>query len=132
MKKMMIVMGSVMTMLVMVACSSTKVTNSWKASNAGNINSKKVLVLAISKDNTEIPARINMEQELANNLRQSNINAAAASTEFSPRAFRNMNEQRAMRVLRNKGYDAVMTIVMLDKSKEEHYTPGTVQYQPYG
>jgi hypothetical protein len=131
MKKIAIMVGSVLV-LALASCSSTKVTNSWKANDAGNLNSKKVLVLAISNNTNDMAARINMEQELANNLRESNINAVSASTEFNPQTFRNMNEQRALRMLRNRGYDDVLSIVMLDKSKEQHYTPGTVMYEPYG
>jgi len=74
--------------------------------------------------------RISMEEQLANELRGSGINAVPATSEFSTRSFN--NEGKALKALRNKGYDAVITIGLLDKSKETHYNPGTVTYEPYG
>jgi hypothetical protein len=118
--------------LIGISCSSTKVTSSWKANDVSKVNYQKVLVLGIMNNNNDRAVRENMERQLASELNSSGINAVAASAEFSPKAFNNMNEDRALKVLRNKGYDAVMTIVLLDKSKERSYTPGNVTYEPYG
>jgi hypothetical protein len=131
MKKMISILSSLALVLTFGACSSTKITSSWKANDAVNVNSQKVLVLGILNGRNR-PIKMNMEEELAEKLRSAGINAEPSSAVFSPKAFTNMSEDRALRVLRNKGYDAVITIVLLDKSTDRSYTPGTVGYQPYG
>lgn len=121
-------------MLLLASCSSsTKVTSSWKANNASNVKYQKVLVLGLMNEhNNDRAMKESMEKQLANELKSVGVNAVPASSEFPPNVFRNVKEKRALRMLRNKGYDAVMTIVLLDKSKEKNYTPGMVNYQPYG
>ncbi|WP_295126135.1 hypothetical protein [uncultured Chitinophaga sp.] len=73
-----------------------------------------------------------MENEMVLALRAKGYNAVSAYQEYGPQAFRNMNEQRAVRQIRERDIDQVMTIVMLDKSKEKQYVPGRVAYAPYG
>jgi hypothetical protein len=131
MKKLIIPAGIALMVLLAAACSSTKVTSSWKADNANRLSYQKVLVLGVMA-NKDRSIRMNMENELAEELKSSGVNAVAASTVFSPDQLNNMNEQRALRTLKNKGYDAVMTIVLLDKNREKNYVPGNVTYQPYG
>jgi ABC-type glycerol-3-phosphate transport system substrate-binding protein len=131
MKRIALVMSGVA--LLLASCSSsTKVTSSWKASNTGNVNYQKVLVLGIMNKDGDRAMKETMEDQLANELKSSGINAVPANTEFPPNTFNNVREKRALKMLQNKGYDAVMTIVLLDKSKENNYTPGNVMYEPYG
>jgi len=129
--KKLIVPAGMAIMILLAACSSTQVTSSWKSDEANKLNYRQVLVLGMMP-NKDRSIRMNMENELADELKGSGVNAVAASTVFSPNQLNNMNEQRALRFLRNKGYDAVMTIVLLDKAKEQNYVPGNVSYQPYG
>ena len=42
-----------------------------------------------------------------------------------------MDEKTLVEKLQNSGFDAVITIVLLDKSKERNYVPGHVYYSPY-
>jgi hypothetical protein len=131
MKRIALVMSGVA--LLLASCSSsTKVTSSWKANNAGNVNYQKVLVLGIMNKDGDRAMKETMENQLANQLKSSGINAVPASSEFPPDVFNNVREKRALKMLHNKGYDAVMTIVLLDKSKEHNYVPGNVMYEPYG
>jgi hypothetical protein len=120
-------------MMVLAACSgSTKVTSSWKDNNRGSLNTKsKVLVMALVAQK-EGSLRNSMENEMVLALRAKGYNAVSAYQEYGPQAFRNMNEQRALRQIRERDIDQVMTIVMLDKSKEKQYVPGRVAYAPYG
>ena len=129
--KKLIVPASLAMMLLLAACSSTKVTSSWKADEANKRNYQNVLVVGLMP-NKDRSISMNMENELAGELKASGINATAASAVFAPNQLNNMNEQKALRWFRNKGYDAVMTIVLLDKAKEKNYVPGNVTYQPYG
>ena len=129
--KKLIIPVSLAIMVLLAACSSTQVTSSWKANEANKLNYQKVLVMGIMP-NKDRSIRMNMENELAGELKDAGVNAVAASTVFAPNQLNDMNEQKALRWLRNKGYDAVMTIVLLDKAQEKNYVPGNVTYQPYG
>lgn len=129
--KKLIVLARMAVIVLLAACSSTKVTSSWKSNEASQLNYRQILVLGLMP-NKDRSIRMNMENELAGELRAAGANAIAASSVFSPNQLNNMNEQRALRWLRNKGYDAVMTISLLDKSKERNYVPGNVTYQPIG
>lgn len=131
MKKYISLAGCIITLLAIASCSSTKVTSSWKAPGTEvKVNSRHVLVLGIMNKGQSHALRSNMEDQLATELRNSGVDATPSSSVFNSRQFN--NEQKALRALKNKGYDAVMTISLLNKSKETHYNPGTVYYEPYG
>lgn len=129
--KKLIIPASLAIMVLLAACSSTKVTSSWKADEASKLNYRQVLVVGLMP-NKDRSIKMDMENELAGELKAAGLNAVAASSVFAPNQLNNMNEQRMLRWLRNKGYDAVMTIVLLDKAQERNYVPGNVTYQPYG
>jgi hypothetical protein len=75
--------------------------------------------------------REKMEQHLLGDLKERGYNAICACEEFGPKAFENMTEKEAISKLANSGIDAVLTIVLLDKTKEKYYVPGRVSYSPY-
>ncbi|MCK7558610.1 hypothetical protein MKQ70_27880 [Chitinophaga sedimenti] len=119
-------------LLVLASCSSgTKVTSSWKDQEKGALQPQnKVLVMALVPQK-EGSLRNNMEQEMVLALRAKGVNAVSSYEEYGPQAFRNLNEKAALRQIRQRDIDQVMTIVMLDKSKEKQYVPGRVAYAPY-
>ena len=75
---------------------------------------------------------VEMERHLSEDLRARGYQAVSAQVELGPHAFDRMTEQEALAKLQQSGYDAVLTIVLLDKEKERHYVPGQVMYTPYG
>jgi hypothetical protein len=42
-----------------------------------------------------------------------------------------MNEEQAVKMISDNGFDAVMVIALLDKSQEKNYTPGYTSRTPY-
>ena len=42
-----------------------------------------------------------------------------------------MQESEAINKIKGQGFDAVLTVVLLDKEKEKHYIPGRITYTPY-
>ncbi|UYQ92787.1 hypothetical protein MKQ68_22155 [Chitinophaga horti] len=119
-------------MLVLAACSSsTKVTSSWKNQDAGALQPQsKVLVMALVPQK-EGALRSSMEQEMVLALKQKGVNAVSSVQEYGPQAFRNTNEKAALKQIRQRDIDQVMTIVMLDKAREKQYVPGRVAYAPF-
>lgn len=113
--------------LFLASCSSTKITSSWKEPEASLNANQKILVMALVTDR-EGGLRSNMEKEMVATLKQKGYNAVSATAELGPRALKGLNEQKAMNRLRKTDADQVLTIVMLDKSKEKNYVPGRPMY----
>lgn len=119
--------------ITLIGCSSgTKVTSSWKAPDAPSsaASFKKVMVVALLADKDR-SIQQNMEVALVNALAAKGISAASAYETFGPKRLAK-NESQALRQLKSTGADAVMTIVLLDKTQEKNYVPGNMSYQPMG
>jgi hypothetical protein len=72
-----------------------------------------------------------MEKHLAGDLNDIGYSAFAASDVYLPGTFVKGDTAKAIEALNNKGFDAVLTVVLLNKEKEKHYIPGRVTYTPY-
>lgn len=122
---------AVLFLLLVSGCGpSSRITSSWKADNAQTNNIRKVVVLGLIRDHDR-SLREKMEQHLVGDLRAMGYDAVCSCEEYNPKTFENMNEEQAINKLRNSGIDAVLTIVLLDKSRERFYVPGRVYYSPY-
>jgi hypothetical protein len=121
---------SVMMMLLLFSCSTSRITSTWKAENVQPKKYNKILVLGLIRE-PDRSIREKMEQHLLGDLTERGYNAICACEEFGPKAFENMTEKEAISKLTNSGIDAVLTIVLLDKTKERYYVPGRVYYSPY-
>jgi len=117
-------------MLILFSCSSSRITSTWKAENIQPKKYNKILVLGLVRE-ADRSVREKMEQHLLGDLRERGYNTICACEEFGPKAFENMSEKEALSKLTGSGIDAVLTIVLLDKSKERYYVPGRVTYSPY-
>jgi hypothetical protein len=118
-------------MVVIASCSgSTKITSSWKSPAATNLDSKKIMVLALLPDKDR-ELQKNMENELVDELKAKGIQAVSAFEDFGPKYFP-QDEQKALNKLHESGIDAVLTIVLLDKNKDKTYNPGRVDIYPVG
>lgn len=129
MKKILLIIPVILLMLA--SCNSTRITSSWKSDDAPKQSYKKIMVLGIlnQKDRT---LRTELEKQLVNELKADGYTAVSAMEEYGPKAFDKVKEDDIAAQLKSSGYDAVMTTVLLDKSKEQYYQPGTVSYQPIG
>ena len=75
--------------------------------------------------------REKMEEHVVADLKALGYTAVCSCDEFNPKAFENMTEKQALDMLDKSGIDAVLTVVLLDKTKEQYYVPGRVYYSPY-
>jgi len=114
---------------LLASCSSTKITSSWKANNAAISHYDKVLVVGLLPPKYR-NAQADMENRMVKELIKNGVNATSAFAEFGPKAFNNKNEEKMLASLRDKGYDAAITITLQDKSSEKYRSPGSVSYQP--
>ncbi len=108
--------------LIAMGCNSSKITTSWKATNAVMQKYNKVLVLGLIKENDR-SIQEKMEKHFAGDLQELGYNAVSSLKEYGPKAFDKMEEVAAIEKLKNSGVDAVLTIVLLDKEKERQYIP---------
>lgn len=123
--------SSVLLLLIVAGCTTSRITSSWKASDTDPGKYKKIMVLGLIRD-ADRSIQVNMENHFVADLKDLGYNAVSSFQEYGPKAFDNMEEGAAIDKLRNSSVDAVMTIVLLDKEKERRYIPGHIQYSPYG
>lgn len=116
-------------LLFLAACSSSRVTHSWKSEFPAK-NYNKILVIAISGE-SDLLTKQQMEDHLAGDLKNQGYKAVSSLNEYGPRAFRQMSEEAVLDKIQHSGFDAVITIVLLDKEKERYYVPGHLYYSPY-
>lgn len=117
--------------IVLAACSSTNVLNSWKDTEvAAQASLKKVLVIALLPEKERL-LRQEMEHEMVEDLEKRGIAAVSAMQEYGPKAFADMNEKQVMQQLDKKDIDGVITIGLQDTETSERYVPGSVRYEPY-
>lgn len=120
---------AVILLWLFTGCSSSRITSSWSAADAAPKKYAKVLVLGLIRDQDRSICT-NMENHFVGDLKELGYEAVSAQAQFGPKAFENMCEKDAVDKIRNSGADAVITIVLLDKSKEQYYVPAQRQVYP--
>jgi hypothetical protein len=106
--------------LIITGCSSSRITTSWKAENAGSKKYSKILVLGLVGE-PDRRMRDKMEQHMAGDLKDLGYNAVTSVEAYGPKAFENMTEADAIKLLFTEDIAAVVTIVLLNKEKEAYY-----------
>ena len=115
---------------VLINCTTSRITSTWKADNIQAKKYNKILVLGLIRE-ADRSIREKMEEHLVGDMRNMGYNAICACDEYGPKAFENMTEKEALNKLTNSGIDAVLTVVLLDKTKERYYVPAQINYSPY-
>jgi hypothetical protein len=119
-------------LMALTGCSTTsKITTTWKAENITAQKYNKIMVVGLIKD-TDRSIQEKMENHLAGDLKDLGYNSVSSLQEYGPRAFDKMDEPQVLDKLKNRGVDAVITIVLLDKHRERKYVPSSIHYSPYG
>lgn len=103
-------------LIVITGCTSSKITTSWKAENIEPKQYNKILVLGLINEPDRL-VREKMEEHVVADLKALGYTAVCSCDEFNPKAFENMTEKQALDMLDKSGIDAVLTVVLLDKTK---------------
>lgn len=117
-------------MMLLASCSASKVTNVWKSSDAQPLAYKKIMVVGLIKESDQA-LQNRMETHFVGDLTDLGYNAVSAYQLYGPRAFEDLKERDAIDKIKSSGADAVITIVLLDKSRERRYVPGNIYYSPF-
>jgi hypothetical protein len=128
-----IMMKKVMTwMLVMalMACSGSRITTSWRSKDTSPVKFSKIMVIALLKQN-DAALKQRMEDHLTGDLKALGYTVVSFVDAYGPKSFTGLDEEKAIAQIQDKGFDAVMTIVLLDKKQEKEYVPRRVYYTPY-
>lgn len=110
--------------------SSTYVTNSWTKPGSRLGSFRRIAVLALVGDESR-GLRQQMETSIVSALAEQGYPAYSTYAQFGPQRLERDEEQAVAR-LQGTNSDAILTVVLLDKAKEQNYTPGRVTYAPVG
>lgn len=117
--------------IINISCRSTFITSSWSSQESTATNQiKKIIVVGIINENDR-RIREHMESHLVGDLIHLGYNAVSSLQEFGPKAFEKKTEAVILQQLKDAGADAVVTISLLDKTKEQAYVPGANRLVPY-
>ncbi|MEJ5995285.1 hypothetical protein WG904_12735 [Pedobacter sp. Du54] len=122
-----IIISVAFLLLVAMGCTTSRITYSWKSENRAEKHYDKILVLGLTH-NADHSLQQQMENHMVADLTDAGYHAVSSLSEFGPKVFDGMDEQAAIRKLKNKGIDAILTITLLNKHKEKNYVPGRVYY----
>lgn len=120
-----------LAVILMGSCTTSRITSSWKSEDQPASTFKKVLILGLLRE-SDRNFQMKMENHMVDDLREKGILAVSALHEFGPKTFEGLDEAKALEKIKNSGFEAVLTIVMLDKEKERRYVPGHIYYSPFG
>ena len=114
----------------LISCQPSKITQSWAAKEARPTKYKKILVLGVLTDN-DIELQSKIETHLADDLREMGYLAIAANKIYPPGTFVKGDTASATAAINGKGFDAILTIVLLDKKKEPYFVPARMNDYSY-
>ena len=119
-------------LLVLISgCASSKITSSWKQPAAVAQKPMKIMVIGVIKE-SDRSIQENMENHLVGDLEKLGYTAVSSLKEYGPNSFKKSDTAAAILKLKNSGVDAVLTIVLLDKEKEQQYVESNYRNQFYG
>lgn len=116
---------------LLAGCQPSKITQTWTAPGTMAKKYQKILVLGVlSAEENEL--QVLMENHLTGDLKDKGYNAYAAHSVFPPGTFVKGDTLKAKNAILNGGFDGVLTVVLLDKKKEQVYVPGRItEYRYY-
>lgn len=113
-----------------ISCQPSKITSSWAARDITPKKYNKILVLGVLTDN-DLELQSKMENHMADDLKALGFNSIAANKVFPPGTIVKGDSARAKAAIEGKGFDGILTIVLLNKEKEQVYVPGSTHDNEY-
>jgi hypothetical protein len=111
------------------SCGSTKITSSWKAENAKTKPYHNIMVWGLLTEKDSNTRRL-METHLVNDLVSKGYHAVSSIDVYREKAYKKISSAEILEEFKNTGIDAVITIALLDKQKEEQYYPRGLHNEP--
>jgi hypothetical protein len=120
---------SLLLLIVLAGCSSTRITSSWTAPSAGASDYQKIMVVSrLSKEDSAL--RRKMEEHMVADLKAIGYKAVAFTTEFKEGELKDIRYDSVRQKLSARHIDGVLTIDLLAKEQERVYVKEKVAVQP--
>jgi len=107
---------------LLVQCSSSYVVQTWKSSEELNPKAGRIIVVGLTKEADQLLLQ-KMENHLADDLCNLGYDAVPFTEFYGFRTSQGQDEKHIVEQLKQKGADAVLTIVLLNKQKEKYHAP---------
>ncbi len=119
------IITSIFTILTVSACSSTKITSTWREPNKEISLNKlnKVLVVALFQNET---SRRKAEDQMVSYF----YGKGVASYDYLDKNISTKNEEAIREKIKNDGFDGAVTMRLLDVDKEDVYSRGNISRYP--
>ncbi|HEX6847220.1 MAG TPA: hypothetical protein VF144_09590 [Chitinophagaceae bacterium] len=116
-------------LFILNSCTTSRVTSMWTAPDVQQKKHKKILVLGLLHERSGA-LREKIETHIVRDLKNLGYDAICSCEEYDPKAFENMKEAEALQKLSGGDIDAVLTIILLNKTRERNYFLGRDKYPP--
>lgn len=126
-------MTKILPLLILTAalfsCKATKISSSWKANEHVTKPYHNVMVWSILPESDSI-LRKQIETHLVNDLVKKGYHAISSLDVYKDKAYQKLSPKDIIAEFKSTGVDAVLSIVLLNREKEEKYYPGGYFTQP--
>lgn len=116
-------------LVVLSSCSSQRIVTTWKSNHVETLGYKRILVVAILPDK-DIALREKTENSFVSTLEQTGYKTGSALKEFGAKGLSNSGQENTYLKLYNSGYDAVLTVALIRKTKQNFHRPGQAYIHP--
>jgi len=107
--------------LIIAGCSSNRIATTWKTQHIIPSAYHRVMVVAILPDEDSI-VRDQIETSFTTALANMGYNTVTAISEFGRTGLKDLDEDETYKKLLDKGIDAVVTVALVNKTKESSST----------
>ena len=104
--------------LLLAGCSTSGRITHWRTPDTYSMKHKKIMVVGIVKDSL---LRRQMEEHFAGDLKELGYISVSAIQQFGYDGLGKLSQEQTYTTLCDNGIDAVITIVLIDKSKEKAF-----------
>lgn len=115
--------GTLCIVGLMLGCSSSRITSTWKTPESVTTNYRKIMVVGFINE-ADRSVRERMEAHVLGDLKSLGYTVSSAYETYGPKGLTGLTEEQVNERLGKDGIDAVATVVLLDKQKERSYIPG--------
>ncbi len=118
-----------MLAIALFSCKATKISSSWKADDHQIKPYHNVMVWSILPE-SDSSLRKQIETHLVNDLVNKGYHAISSLDVYKDKAYEKLSPNDIVSEFKSTGVDAVISIVLLNREKEENYYPGGYFTQP--
>lgn len=114
------------------SCTTTRITSIWKDPQLTTTNYKNIIVVCLMDGVKNKSIGIYLERHICEDLQQMGYSAKSSIDIYGPKRFQGKTDDEVINMVRTDGYDAVITIAVLDVMKEQNYVRGNAEFWPGG